>query len=112
MKTSRLVTLACLVIASIAAGGTAAHAAAGSLDPSFGTGGVVQTSYLGPAPADALLQPDGKIVVITGFDAQPTATETFGLLRYLPSGALDGSFGTAGRASTEFTNFINSANDA
>ena len=113
MKTSRLAILGCLVTVGIAVGGTAAHAAAGSFDPTFGTGGVVQTDYFGPAPVDALLQPDGKIVVVSGgFNGTAAATTAFGLLRYLPNGALDSTFGTAGRTSAAITNFINSAADA
>jgi uncharacterized delta-60 repeat protein len=112
MKTSRLATVACVVITGIAAWGTAAQAAAGSFDSTFGTGGVVQTNYFGPAPVDALLQPDGKLVVVAGFNQTAGATTAFGLLRYLPNGTLDASFGTAGRASAAFTDFISDAADA
>lgn len=55
---------------------------AGSLDPSFGSGGVVPQS-----PGAIALQPDGKIVVSSGVV----------LARYLPDGSLDPSFGTGGR---------------
>jgi uncharacterized delta-60 repeat protein len=73
---------------------------------------MVVTTYTGPAPADALLQPDGKIIVVTGFDTDPNATETFGLLRYQSNGTPDTSFGVAGRASAAFTTFISTAHDA
>jgi uncharacterized delta-60 repeat protein len=112
MRTPRLVTAAGLAIVGVAAWGTAAQAAPGSFDTTFGTGGVVQTDYNGPAPVDALLQPDGKIVVVAGFNQTAGATQAIGLLRYLPSGALDASFGTAGRASVAFTTFISTAADA
>ena len=50
-------------------------------------------------------------MVIAGFDNTPSATEAFGVLRYQGNGALDTSFGTGGRASANFTNFLNSPND-
>lgn len=69
----------------------------GAVDSSFGTGGVVTTS-VGPSHdyAHAVgLQADGKIVVagqsVDGFPSY------FALLRYLPTGALDPSFGVGGK---------------
>ena len=112
MKPSRVVVSAGCAALCLAAAPTVAYAAGGSLDPSFGSGGVVSTAYTGPAPTDALLQPDGKIVVVTGFSNDPGATQAFGLLRYQASGALDTTFGAAGRTSTAFTDFLNYANDA
>jgi uncharacterized delta-60 repeat protein len=103
--------LAALSVLGVLAGVPAAHAAAGALDPGFGSGGIVTTSYNGPFPADATLQPDGRIVVIAGFDNTPVATEAFGVLRYLGNGAPDTSFGSGGRATATFTNFLNSPND-
>jgi uncharacterized delta-60 repeat protein len=111
MNVSRAGMVTFLAALGTLAGVPAAHAAAGSLDPGFGSGGIVTTSYSGPFPADAALQPDGKIVVIAGFDNTPSATEAFGVLRYQGNGALDTSFGTGGRASANFTNFLNSPND-
>jgi integrase/recombinase XerD len=46
-----------------------------------------------------------------GSTTTPSATEAFGVLRYLGNGALDASFGTGGRASANFTNFLNSPDD-
>jgi uncharacterized delta-60 repeat protein len=83
-----------LPAAAIAGAGSAAAATApGSLDPTFGTGGKV-LSNLGVqgTPSDAVLQPNGDIVVAGGF----------GVARYLPSGKLDTSFGTGGLAQTGF----------
>jgi uncharacterized delta-60 repeat protein len=96
---------------SLLAGVTAASAAAGNLDPGFGSGGIVTTSYNGPYPTAAALQPDGRILVIAGFDNDPAATEAFGVLRYQGNGTPDGTFGAAGRTTATFTNFINSPND-
>jgi uncharacterized delta-60 repeat protein len=111
MKVSRTGMVTFLAALGALAGVPAAHAAAGALDPAFGSGGIVTTSYNGPFPADAALQPDGKIVVIAGFNNTPAATESFGVLRYQGNGALDTSFGVGGRANTNFTNFLNSPND-
>ena len=60
----------------------------GSLDPSFGSGGIVTTSIAGGASSVAE-QHGGKIVVATG----PLA-----VARFTADGAVDGSFGTAGVA--------------
>ena len=64
-----------------------AYAAAGGLDPTFGTGGKVLTN-VGGVVDNAALQSNGDIVV----------GGTFGILRYLPNGSLDNSFGSHGLA--------------
>jgi uncharacterized delta-60 repeat protein len=73
----------------------------GSLDPDFGTGGIVTTML---AQNDnfyvngAALQPDGKIVVVGQVNiATPPSVDLFAA-RYLTNGALDPSFGTGGIA--------------
>lgn len=63
-------------------------AQAGSLDPTFGNGGIVTTANTGANAA--ALQGDGKIVV-----AGSISTEG-GLLRYNTNGSLDTGFGTGG----------------
>jgi uncharacterized delta-60 repeat protein len=73
----------------------------GSLDPSFGTGGIVTAPVNGNALANkVLIQPDGKIVVVgnsgSAFEFRQFVT------RYLPNGAPDGSFGTGGVVSIDF----------
>lgn len=82
MRISRAGMVTFLAALGVLAGVPAAHAAAGDLDQGFGSGGIVTTSYNGPFPADAALRPDGRIVVIAGFDNDPSATEAFGVLRY------------------------------
>lgn len=70
----------------------------GSLDGSFGSGGVVQTS-LGTSCAlsGMALQPDGKVVAVGPFYTAPTPSPAYlAATRYLPTGALDSSFGTGG----------------
>lgn len=92
---------------------SAAYAAAGSLDPTFGQGGTVQTAFGVPViPSSVLLQSGGGIIVVAGFDNTTIATEAFGVVRYLPNGTLDSSFGSHGATFTAFTNFINSPNAA
>lgn len=76
----------------------------GTLDTSFGTGGKLTTAFTGSDHdrANALLiQPDGKIVVggQASFSSAAGGVD-FALARYLPSGALDTSFGTGGRVTT------------
>jgi uncharacterized delta-60 repeat protein len=68
---------------------TFAAGSAGSLDPTFGNGGAVVTSLQSNnAPTDAVLQPNGDIVVSVGI----------GAVRYLPDGSLDPTFGNGGIA--------------
>jgi uncharacterized delta-60 repeat protein len=111
MSMKRSVVVAFLAALGVLGGVTAANAAAGGLDQTFGSGGIVTTAYNGPFPAAAALQSDGRIVVIAGFDNDPAATEAFGVLRYQANGTPDGSFGAGGRTSAAFTNFLNSPND-
>jgi uncharacterized delta-60 repeat protein len=82
-------TQAILVNAQAAAASTP-----GSLDPTFGNGGKVLTDLgVGAGvPSDAVLQPNGDIVISGGF----------GVARYLPTGKLDTTFGSGGLASTGF----------
>ena len=93
--------------------GYSVYAAAGSLDPTFGTGGKVETAFASPAiPSTVLLQSTGKIIVVAGFNNTAMATESFGVVRYRPNGVLDTSFGGLGVSMAAFTNFINSPNSA
>ncbi len=73
----------------------------GTLDPSFGVSGVVDTAV---CPADeearaALLQPDGKLVV-AGW-TQGAVDRDVLLARYDAGGTLDASFGTGGIVTTD-----------
>ncbi|HEX9527594.1 MAG TPA: hypothetical protein VF951_08845, partial [Streptosporangiaceae bacterium] len=70
-----------------------AFAAAGGLDPTFGNGGKVLTALGGGADQGAVLQPNGDIVI----------GGTTGLIRLLPNGSPDTSFGTGGLAQTSFS---------
>jgi uncharacterized delta-60 repeat protein len=69
------------------------YAAAGSLDPTFGSHGIAEASFGHSfVPADAVVEPaDGKILVANsdGF---------FEVARFQANGSLDTSFGSGGRA--------------
>ncbi|MGQ0592156.1 MAG: hypothetical protein ACT4QB_05760 [Gammaproteobacteria bacterium] len=71
----------------------------GSLDTSFGAGGVVRTDFGGGDGANALvLQPDGKLVA-AGNRRSGTRVNVVSdliLARYHPDGSLDASFGAGG----------------
>lgn len=67
---------------------------AGSLDPTFGDGGMVWLKYRGAQSFALAPQPDGKVVVAGGTQAG------FAVLRLLPNGALDPTFGTDGLVTT------------
>ena len=71
----------------------------GTLDPNFGTGGIVTTPLNGGGLArQAVTQTDGKLVVVgNGFNlATPTSVGDIVLARYLPNGSLDPTFGSGG----------------
>ena len=74
----------------------ARHNTDGSRDMTFGTNGKVSirftTRWL--IPADAVLQPDGKIVVAGSYD--DTFSNNFLLARYNTNGTMDASFGSGG----------------
>jgi len=82
--------LALLISVTVLALPTLLMAQAGTLDPLFGTNGVVTTANT--SANAAALQSDSKIVVAGSISAQG------GLLRYDTKGHLDFSFGTGGKA--------------
>jgi uncharacterized delta-60 repeat protein len=70
----------------------------GGLDPTFGTGGYVETTI--PVPGNAYadrtaIDPRNGDVVVLGHMYDPSGTELI-MARYLPSGQLDTSFASAG----------------
>lgn len=77
----------------------AASPSAGALDTEFGEGGkvlVAPPTDAGEWPGAQAVQPDGKIVV-AGTAAPARNGYAILLLRFLPDGTLDPSFGTGGR---------------
>ena len=78
----------------------------GSLDTTFGTGGVVVTDF---ASGDDVIRglavlPDGSIVA-AGDEVDGSGHRTFGLAKYHADGSLDSSFGTAGQLTTSFSGY-------
>jgi uncharacterized delta-60 repeat protein len=75
----------------------------GTLDPTFGNGGGVITDFDGfnDDVQALLIQTDGKIVAV-GDAKNPAHYYDFALARYLPGGALDTTFGAAGKVRTDF----------
>jgi uncharacterized delta-60 repeat protein len=85
----------------------------GTLDTTFGTGGLATTDLTGRGTrAHALvLLPDGRLVA-AGFASTTGAQDTFdfALVRYDSNGARDPSFGTGGRVTTDFDGGWDEAN--
>lgn len=75
----------------------------GSLDPGFGTGGIV---IINPSftqrVGDVLLQPDGKIIVI-GFTQSDSNEEDYLVARFNTDGTPDSSFGSNGLVTIDFS---------
>ena len=74
----------------------------GELDSSFGAGGKVNTDILesdDEAKAVAL-QPDGRIIAAGSI--WNGGAQDFALIRYLPDGSLDSTFGIGGKVTTRF----------
>src|SRR5438105_4894850 len=86
-------------------GATTITAAPGDLDSTFGQGGRVFTNiavpgyaYFYPNTESMLVQPDGKILVCGRF-WEDGVSDWYGtiMVRYMPDGTLDTSFGTNGK---------------
>jgi len=79
----------------------------GSLDSSFGDGGIVTTTFPeGSYAFDVALQADGKIIaagtVFVDFNPGESSNTDFALARYNPDGTPDAIFGNGGQVSTDF----------
>ncbi|HKR05093.1 MAG TPA: T9SS type A sorting domain-containing protein [Bacteroidia bacterium] len=98
MKTHHLLFMAFLVIPCMA------NAQFGTLDPAFGIGGKVTTDIGGADDKGVAIaiQSDGKLVV-TGFSYNGSDNDV-ALVRYLPDGSLDSTFGTNGKTTTPIGN--------
>lgn len=83
------------------------YSANGTLDASFGVNGTVKIDSPGATEgrmylvSSAALQKTGKLVVAGVYTLGRISKSQGFLLRLLPSGALDGSFGTGGRVHTD-----------
>jgi uncharacterized delta-60 repeat protein len=80
----------------------------GSLDQTFGSGGIVTTALSGPAQANAVaLQGDGKIVLAGYVQTDPVGPGyEFALARYDADGSLDPTFGSGGVVTTSIGNIL------
>jgi uncharacterized delta-60 repeat protein len=83
----------------------------GSLDQTFGNGGLVTTDLNEYENARAVaIQPNGKIVV-AGSISRSNRTNDFVVIRYNEDGTLDSSFGQDGVVTTDFSNTMDFAED-
>jgi len=75
----------------------------GSLDTTFGNGGLVTTDFVGMEDDafSVLIQPDGKIVAV-GSANDPVTYYDFAAVRYLSNGTIDQTFGVGGTVKTDF----------
>lgn len=80
--------------------------AAGVLDTTFGVGGKVnfRIAQTSDYPTGAVLQPDGKIVIIGSSvpSGQSNGLRDFAIARLNPDGTLDNTFGSVGTITTAF----------
>ena len=77
----------------------------GSLDPSFGSGGMATTEFPGfddVTGEGVTVQPDGKIVAAATPGRNSDDNYDFALARYNDDGSVDSSFGTGGTVITDF----------
>lgn len=80
----------------------------GALDPSFGTGGIVTTSFAGTGEARCVrIQPDGRIVAAG--TAGPPGNPDFAVARYLENGSPDPAFHGSGSLLTSVSSFADAA---
>jgi uncharacterized delta-60 repeat protein len=106
MRNHGSLALACLAVSAA----TLAAAAPGQLDPTFGNHGIVVTSFGNDVrPLDAVLQGDGRLIVVGGLNDFHIASEVAAVIRYLPDGSLDASFGSHGLTRAALTDFENEA---
>ncbi|MFW8626887.1 delta-60 repeat domain-containing protein [Deinococcus sp. ME38] len=76
----------------------------GALDPTFGTGGKVATDFAGSSDEGRALSLDAQgRILVAGYTYTGTQSYNFALARYTASGALDATFGTGGKVTTDFT---------
>ncbi len=74
----------------------------GSLDGTFGSSGLVRTSFLTCCVNALVLQPDGKLVAAGVGRSDIGGDFDFALARYNANGSLDTDFGNGGLVLTEF----------
>ena len=81
----------------------ARYTSTGALDPSFGSDGIVTTSFNNDDDvADLTVEAHGAIVAAGSTVIRRGSSFRFALARYTRSGGLDSSFGSGGRVTTAF----------
>ncbi len=102
----RLVTLI-IAACCLAAGAAAAAPQRGTLDETFGDGGVVITPIPGGAMVKELFVLDGgRILAVGGFSRDEGTIRGVAVARYLAGGTLDGDFGDGGVSAVEITDSV------
>jgi uncharacterized delta-60 repeat protein len=76
----------------------------GTLDGTFGSGGMVVTDFnnVEDNASSVVIQPDGKIVVGGSRETFEPHSTAFALARYNSNGSLDTAFGSGGKVVTDF----------
>jgi uncharacterized delta-60 repeat protein len=103
MNASRIlqrISLAAAAVAVVFCSVPKAHAQAGQLDSTFGTGGIFATTSTKASATSGAIQSDQKIVV-AGFGINSSQEGADTLFRLTTSGTLDPSFGTSGVVNLE-----------
>jgi uncharacterized delta-60 repeat protein len=95
--------IAGLLAIGLVSGVNFAQAQAGTLDITFGTGGIVTTGFADSvAGIGAFEQSNGDIVAVAQVDFVNNVGTGIGLVRYTSAGELDTTFGTNGITATTF----------
>ena len=78
----------------------------GSYDESFGNTGAIVTQFdNGDQSTSLVCQPDGKIIQGGKTKSANLGEQEFALVRFMPDGSLDSSFGTNGKVVTDFARY-------
>ncbi|MCY7345055.1 MAG: FG-GAP-like repeat-containing protein [Pyrinomonadaceae bacterium] len=80
----------------------------GSLDPTFGAGGIVITDFNNDVDfaSSLVIQPDGKLIAGGWTYTLSNHSYDFALARYTANGTLDGSFGSGGKVVADLGNSL------
>jgi uncharacterized delta-60 repeat protein len=99
-----------VMLGSLGAVALARYNSDGTLDPSFGTGGklITQVGIVYDYANSVAVMPDGKILV-AGPSRQGNE-DKYAILRYLPNGSLDSSYGIEGKMLVSFADGNDIAN--
>lgn len=94
--------------------GVARYLPSGELDSTFGSGGLVIEDMGDQESVEAIIQQPDDRIIVAGSRAVPggrRADGDFALLRLLPDGSVDQSFGVLGKAGADFAGFADQVYD-